>query len=163
MQVGGGDAPKEVASLEEFIGMLNGEPGGTFLLGGNRIWHGGIHLSDKGGWHPGGAVRAIADGEIVAYRIASDPVAVTLEPEKGKPGEPITLHTSPSFCLVRHRYEATEEVSGQQQPKSNTLTFYLKKNTGVNWFNPKGIGLSSETLSVTQGGLSLKTVLSLNR
>ncbi|MFM5866219.1 pesticin C-terminus-like muramidase [Aeromonas caviae] len=124
MQVGGGDAPKEVASLEEFIGMLNGEPGGTFLLGGNRIWHGGIHLSDKGGWHPGGAVRAIADGEIVAYRIASDPVSVTLEPEEGKPGEPITLHTSPSFCLIRHRYEATEEVSGQQQPKRNTLTFY---------------------------------------
>ncbi|MFQ2155515.1 glycoside hydrolase family 19 protein [Aeromonas hydrophila] len=124
MQVGGGDAPKEVASLEEFIGMLNGEPGGTFLLGGNRIWHGGIHLSDKGGWHPGGAVRAIADGDIVAYRIASDPVAVTLEPEKEKPGEPITLHTSPSFCLVRHNYEATEEVSGQQQPKRNTLTFY---------------------------------------
>ena len=55
MQVGGGDAPKEVASLEEFIGKLNGEPGGTFLLGGNRIWHGGIHLSDKGGWHPQGA------------------------------------------------------------------------------------------------------------
>ncbi len=104
--------------------MLNGEPGGTFLLGGNRIWHGGIHLSDKGGWHPGGAVRAIADGEIVAYRIASDPVSVTLEPEEGKPGEPITLHTSPSFCLIRHRYEATEEVSGQQQPKRNTLTFY---------------------------------------
>ncbi len=124
MQVGGGDAPKEVASLEEFIGMLNGEPGGTFLLGGNRIWHGGIHLSDKGGWHSGGAVRAIADGEIVAYRIASDPVSVTLEPEEGKPGEPITLHTSPSFCLIRHRYEATEEVSGQQQPKRNTLTFY---------------------------------------
>jgi hypothetical protein len=124
MQVGGGDAPKEVASLEEFIGMLNGEPGGTFLLGGNRIWHGGIHLSDKGGWHSGGAVRAIADGEIVAYRLASDPVAVTLEPEEGKSGEAITLHTSPSFCLVRHRYEATEEVSGQQQPKRNTLTFY---------------------------------------
>ncbi|MDM5058181.1 pesticin C-terminus-like muramidase [Aeromonas rivipollensis] len=124
MQVGGGDAPKEVVSLEEFIGKLNGEPGGTFLLGGNRIWHGGIHLSDKGGWHPGGAVRAIADGEIVAYRIAFDPVAVTLEPEEGKPGEPITLHTSPSFCLVRHRYEATEEVSGQQQPKRNNLTFY---------------------------------------
>ncbi|MDM5083348.1 glycoside hydrolase family 19 protein [Aeromonas rivipollensis] len=124
MQVGGGDAPKEVASLEEFIGKLNGEPGGTFLLGGNRIWHGGIHLSDKGGWHPQGAVRAIADGEIVAYRIASAPAAVKLEPEEGKPGEAITLHTSPSFCLVRHRYEATEEVSGQQQPKRNTLTFY---------------------------------------
>ncbi|MGY3929548.1 Phage-related lysozyme (muraminidase) [Aeromonas encheleia] len=124
MQVGGGDAPKEVASREEFIGKLNGEPGGTFLLGGNRIWHGGIHLSDKGGWHPQGAVRAIADGEIVAYRIASDPVAVKLEPEEGKPGEAITLRTSPSFCLVRHRYEATEEVSGQQQPKRNALTFY---------------------------------------
>lgn len=124
MQVGGGDAPKEVASLEEFIGKLNGEPGGTFLLGGNRIWHGGIHLSDKGGWHPQGAVRAIANGEIVAYRIASAPAAVKLEPEEGKPGEAITLHTSPSFCLIRHVYEATEEISGQQQPKRNALTFY---------------------------------------
>ncbi|MCH7369635.1 glycoside hydrolase family 19 protein [Aeromonas sp. MR16] len=124
MQVGGGDAPKEVASLEEFIGKLNGEPGGTFLLGGNRIWHGGIHLSDKGGWHPGGAVRAIADGEIVAYRIASAPAAVKLESEEGKPGEAITLHTSPSFCLIRHDYEATEEISGQQQLKRNALTFY---------------------------------------
>lgn len=124
MQVGGGDAPKEVASLEEFIGKLSSEPGGTFLLGGNRIWHGGIHLSDKGGWHPEGAVRAIADGEIVAYRIASDPAAVKLEPEEGKPGETITLHTSPSFCLIRHHYEATEEVSGQQQSKRNALAFY---------------------------------------
>ncbi|MGL5813251.1 MAG: pesticin C-terminus-like muramidase [Aeromonas sp.] len=124
MQVGSGDTPKEIASLEEFIGKLNGEPGGTFLLGGNRIWHGGIHFSDKGGWHPEGAVRAIADGEIVAYRIASEPAAVQLEPEEGKPGEGITLRTSPSFCLIRHHYEATEEVSGQQQPKRNTLTFY---------------------------------------
>ncbi|WP_349921907.1 glycoside hydrolase family 19 protein [Aeromonas veronii] len=124
MQVGSGDAPKEIASLEEFIGKLNSEPGGTFLLGGNRIWHGGIHFSDKGGWHPEGAVRAISDGEIVAYRIASEPAAVQLEPEEGKPSEGITLRTSPSFCLIRHHYEATEEVSGQQQPKRNTLTFY---------------------------------------
>ncbi|MGN5109236.1 hypothetical protein ACTG18_13560 [Aeromonas hydrophila] len=38
----------------------------------------------------------------------------------------------------------------------------LKKNTGVNWFNPKDIGLSSEMLSVMRGELFLKTVLLLN-
>ena len=117
MQLAGGDAPTEVSSLDAFIEQCHQSTGGTYLIGRNRLWHGGIHLSEKGGWHPGGAVRAMFDGEIVAYRLAREPVWATLRPEQGEPGQALNLYTSPSFCLVRHHYDA----GGQP---ANRLTFY---------------------------------------
>ncbi|PTT55426.1 hypothetical protein DBR19_02755, partial [Aeromonas sp. HMWF014] len=117
MTAGGGNPPSEMASLDAFIEKINSLKSGTFLIGRNRIWHGGIHLSEKGGWHPSGAVRAIADGEIVAYRLATKPAKATRSAEEGKPEGKIDLYTSPSFCLVRHRYEAGEQ-------SKNQLTFY---------------------------------------
>lgn len=118
IQIGSRDTPKELASPEEFIAKLAAEPGGTFLLGNNRSWHGGIHLGNQNGWHPDGAVRAIADGQIVAYRLTDTPVELTLPPEAHQPGDAIRVQTSPSFCLLRHSYEAKE---GSQ---CNRLTFY---------------------------------------
>ncbi len=107
-----------MASLYAFIEKINSLKSGTFLIGRNRIWHGGIHLTEKGGWHPSGAVRAIADGEIVAYRLATKPAKATRSTEEGKPEGKIDLYTSPSFCLVRHCYEAGEQ-------SKNRLTFYI--------------------------------------
>ncbi|QGZ73377.1 pesticin C-terminus-like muramidase [Aeromonas hydrophila] len=117
MQLAGENGSSEIASIDEFIKKINGLKNGTFSIGRNRIWHGGIHFSKSGGWHPSGAVRAIADGEIVAYRLATKPAKATRSPEAGKPGDGIELYTSPSFCLVRHRYEAGEQ-------NKNRLTFY---------------------------------------
>lgn len=117
MQLEGENGPSEVPSLDAFIEKINSLKSGTFLIGRNRIWHGGIHLSEKGGWHPSGAVHAIADGEIVAYRLATEPAKATRSPEAGKQGEGIDLYTSPSFCLLRHHYEAGEQ-------NKNRLTFY---------------------------------------
>ncbi|HHQ4518184.1 TPA: hypothetical protein ACSP2U_000191 [Aeromonas veronii] len=117
MQLAGENGSSEIASIDEFIKKINGLKNGTFPIGRNRIWHGGIHFSKSGGWHPSGAVRAIADGEIVAYRLATKPAKATRSPEAGKPGDGIELYTSPSFCLVRHRYEAGEQ-------SKNQLTFY---------------------------------------
>lgn len=117
MQLAGEGTPKEIASLDEFISQLNKLNSGTFPIGRNRIWHGGVHLSEKGGWHSSGAVRAIADGEIVAYRFATEPAKATRKSEAGEPEHEIDLYTSPSFCLIRHRYEAGEK-------NKNSLTFY---------------------------------------
>ncbi len=117
MQLAGENGSSEIASLDEFIKKINGLKSGTFPIGRNRIWHGGIHFSKSGGWHPSGAVRAIADGEIVAYRLATKPAKATRSTEEGKPEGKIDLYTSPSFCLVRHRYEAGEQ-------NKNRLTFY---------------------------------------
>ena len=117
MQLAGENGSSEIASIDEFIKKTNGLKSGTFPIGRNRIWHGGIHFSQSGGWHPSGAVRAIADGEIVAYRLATKPAKATRSTEEGKPEGKIDLYTSPSFCLVRHRYEAGEQ-------NKNRLTFY---------------------------------------
>lgn len=117
MQLAGENGSSEIASLDEFIKKINGLKSGTFPIGRNRIWHGGIHFSQSGGWHPSGAVRAIADGEIVAYRLATKPAKATRSTEEGKPEGKIDLYTSPSFCLVRHCYEAGEQ-------NKNRLTFY---------------------------------------
>lgn len=117
MQLAGEGTPKEIASLDEFISQLNKLNSGTFPIGRNRIWHGGVHLSEKGGWHSSGAVRAIADGEIVAYRFATEPAKATRKSEAGEPEHEIDLYTSPSFCLIRHRYEVGEK-------NKNSLTFY---------------------------------------
>ncbi|MFE8711044.1 VgrG-related protein [Aeromonas allosaccharophila] len=117
MQLAGENGSSEIVSIDEFIKKINGLKSGTFPIGRNRIWHGGIHFSKSGGWHPSGVVRAIADGEIVAYRLATKPAKATRSPEAGKPGDDIELHTSPSFCLVRHRYEGGEQ-------NKNRLTFY---------------------------------------
>ncbi|WP_339015051.1 hypothetical protein [Aeromonas popoffii] len=83
MTAGGGNSPSDIASLYAFIEKINSLKSGTFLIGRNRIWHGGIHLSEKGGWHPSGAVRAIADGEIVAYRLATTPAKATRSRKTG--------------------------------------------------------------------------------
>lgn len=117
MQLAGEGTPKEIASLDEFISQLNKLNSGTFPIGRNRIWHGGVHLSEKGGWHSSGAVRSIADGEIVAYRFATEPAKATRKSEAGEPEHEIDLYTSPSFCLIRHRYEVGEK-------NKNCLTFY---------------------------------------
>ncbi|MFM5753897.1 hypothetical protein ACET52_03485 [Aeromonas veronii] len=117
MQLAGENGSSEIVSIDEFIKKINGLKSGTFPIGRNRIWHGGIHFSKSGGWHPSGVVRAIADGEIVAYRLATKPAKATRSTEEGKPEGKIDLYTSPSFCLVRHRYEAGEQ-------NKNRLTFY---------------------------------------
>ncbi|MGL6316968.1 hypothetical protein ACSTTN_24230, partial [Vibrio sp. WXL103] len=71
----------------------------------NRCWHGGIHINDSSAsWakdtHP---VQAIADGEIVAYRMTDDYLTSTYE---GK-----TLQYSHCFCLIRHNYFDNDDQS----------------------------------------------------
>ncbi|GAA4499118.1 pesticin C-terminus-like muramidase [Pseudaeromonas paramecii] len=124
MRLQGAQGATEIGSLDEFITRLTAENAGSFLLGNNRLWHGGVHLSDQGGWSSQGEVRAIAEGEIVAYRLASQAAAIMRAPDPGQGEQAVTIQTSPSFCLIRHHYEASENVSGQQQTRHNPLTFY---------------------------------------
>lgn len=74
---------------------------GFYLLGMNRFWHGGIHLT---GTEP---VLTIADGTIVAYRIAE-------RLREYKEGATLRSYSN-SFVLIEHEYHS---------PKGNTLKFY---------------------------------------
>ncbi|XTZ36911.1 hypothetical protein ACQYRI_13010 [Salmonella enterica] len=118
----------EFSNLEEMLAHLEGEAAGHWLIGRNGMWHGGIHISDattpwcalsgqamneavdfpvpfKGEQ----AVRCMADGEVVAYRINQDYLSF--------PWYWGDLRYSGSFVLVRHRIQPGEKAK-------SGLTFY---------------------------------------
>ncbi|EBN5764058.1 hypothetical protein DRB41_24330 [Salmonella enterica] len=118
----------EFSNLEEMLAHLEGEATGHWLIGRNGMWHGGIHISDTTTpWcalsgqamneavdfpvpFPGEqAVRCMADGEVVAYRINRDYLSV--------PWYWGDLCYSGSFVLIRHRIQPGKTAE-------SGLTFY---------------------------------------
>ena len=105
---------KEFTDAKALNGLLKGESGGHYLLGGHDKWHGGIHISEQTApWcrdkHP---VRCIADGKVVAFRILPDYLDSTFLGQ--------TLKYSNCFCLVEHTYCETNPDT----KTSNEFTFY---------------------------------------
>ncbi|MFC6944313.1 M23 family metallopeptidase [Paraburkholderia dipogonis] len=87
------------------------EPGchGVFPITFDRRWHGGIHLVPETLDEP---VRAVADGEVVAYRISQQPISDGhIDEATGKEA----LNTNTGFLLLRH---VTDTGDGR------SLTFY---------------------------------------
>ena len=118
----------EFSNLEEMLAHLEGEAAGHWLIGRNGMWHGGIHISDTTTpwcalsgqamneavdfpvpFQGEQAVRCMADGEVVAYRINRDYLTV--------PWYWGDLHYSGSFVLVRHRIQPGKTAE-------SGLTFY---------------------------------------
>ncbi|ASL42249.1 hypothetical protein bAD24_I02075 [Burkholderia sp. AD24] len=115
----------EFKSAKELFGHLDGEPAGFYLLGAHGFWHGGLHISDATSGYLADAwpIRAMATGEVVAYRLNDDYPTSTW----GEGANAQTLKYSTSFCLVRHRYESPPRAStaGSASPGArNTLVFY---------------------------------------
>lgn len=114
----------EFSNQEAILAHLGGESTGLYLIGRNGMWHGGIHitnattpwcaLSGKGpseavdfpvGYKGEQALRCMADGEVVAYRICKDYLNI--------PWDTGPLNFSGSFLLVRHYIQTGEtEKSG---------------------------------------------------
>lgn len=93
-------------SLDELYKELEKESSGHYLLGNHGFWHGGIHFSERSApqCKLKQAVRCMADGEVVAYRLNKDYLTSTFQGEK----ECSNLRYSTSFCLVRHTYESPQ-------------------------------------------------------
>ncbi|EKT65449.1 hypothetical protein [Providencia alcalifaciens] len=110
---------QEFSNLDEIMAHVSGESTGNYLLGRNGMWHSGIHITNattpwcalsgnaitekssfpipyKGQQ----AIRCMADGEIVAYRMNQDYL-----PLGWKTG---SLNLSGSFVLVRHYIQLGE-------------------------------------------------------
>lgn len=80
---------------------------GTYPMGKNRFWHGGVHV------HPSDratAIRAIADGEVIAYRY-DETDSTDLYFDK--------MPCSRSFVLLKHETELGQTTLGTAK-----LTFY---------------------------------------
>ncbi|WP_244997229.1 hypothetical protein [Pseudomonas viridiflava] len=112
---------KQFTDAEEVYKALEGETSGHYLLGSNKFWHGGIHISDKSAPQCvlNEPVRCMADGEVVAYRLNEDYLESTFGDNEKK------LKYSNSFCLVRHEYKSQPNPeTGPNKDKQNKLTFY---------------------------------------
>ncbi|WP_337014800.1 glycoside hydrolase family 19 protein [Leclercia sp. AS011] len=95
---------QEFRSLDEVMRLVDDEAHGTWLLGANRLWHGGIHISDVS--NPFSALNPdalntgelvplqfMADGTVVAYRLNNEYLTA---PYCGQ-----QLRYSSSFVLVK--------------------------------------------------------------
>lgn len=90
---------KKTINSKECFKSLAGKDEGNYLFTSQGFWHGGLHFNNSFGEE----IRAIADGEIVAYRINDK----YLEDEKGI--------YSTGFFLIKHYFE---------YPLNNKLTFF---------------------------------------
>jgi len=107
------------ATLDEMMDLIGKEPHGSWLAGTNRMWHGGIHISEKSA--PGSTLNAetidtavplqcMADGEVVAWRLNQDYKTGTYNNQ--------TLQYSTTFVLVK-------SICKPDPQKENTwLEFY---------------------------------------
>lgn len=114
---------KQFNNVEDVYKVLENEKSGHYLLGSNKFWHGGIHISDKSAPQCvlNEPVRCIADGEVVAYRLNKD----YLESTFGDGDTAKKLKYSNSFCLVRHEYKsAPNPEEGPNKGKQNKLNFF---------------------------------------
>ena len=93
--------------------------GGTYLLGSNGLWHGGVHFDEgTAAYLDQSRIHCIADGEVVAYRI--DDKVHRIAPDPGSTPQGKTYSTS--FVLVRHRLEAPQLPNNPEVPPS--LVFF---------------------------------------
>ncbi|MBU0524220.1 MAG: hypothetical protein KKC24_16120 [Gammaproteobacteria bacterium] len=112
---------KQFTDAEEIYKVLEGETSGHYLLGSNKFWHGGIHITNSSAPQCvlNEPVRCMADGEVVAYRLNEDYLESTFGDNEKK------LKYSNSFCLVRHEYKSAPNAEeGVNKGKQNKLKFY---------------------------------------
>jgi hypothetical protein len=100
---------------------------GFYPIGGNGLWHGGIHL-DKGTSEAfdQSRVSCITHGEVVAYRIDDEYPVSTYA---GRPPLQIRAPFSTGFVLVRHTLQpkapATTDESKPKPPKLTLYSLYM--------------------------------------
>lgn len=91
---------KEVEDPQAYFDALSRAQDGFYPLGVNGLWHGGVHFDSGTGAKlaQDGGIRAIADGEVIAYRIDADYPKVEYADKKQ------ALYST-GFVLIRHRLE----------------------------------------------------------
>ncbi|MFI8746256.1 pesticin C-terminus-like muramidase [Pseudomonas sp. NPDC077186] len=96
---------------------------GFYPIGGNGLWHGGIHL-DKGTSEvfDQRRVNCMTHGEVVAYRIDDEYPVSTYA---GRPPLQVRAPFSTGFVLVRHTLQPkVPATADESKPKPPALTLY---------------------------------------
>lgn len=100
--------------------MLNMGGQDDFLIGKNKILHGGVHLKSTNSNHH---VQAIADGKIIAYRL--DKTYKKYTPDYKNPS--LQLEFSSSFILIEHDFEYVTDLEPNKKlfPKYKFYSLYM--------------------------------------
>lgn len=116
------------------------DAGGMYPVAFDRRWHTGLHLVP---WSNATLpVRAIADGEVVAYRVCQQPIADVFDDKNTNAGFVLLKHTTETgenrtltfYSLYMHLHDLSTMVQdGIQPPPVNaphTLPGWLRQDTG---------------------------------
>ncbi len=95
--------------------------GGSYPIGRNGTWHGGIHF-DEGtqAAFDQSSVRCIADGEVIAYRL--DRTYPRTHYDSGPDQQQAVFSTG--FVLVRHRLQMPA-IAGGESPSLTLFSLYM--------------------------------------
>ncbi|WP_226858894.1 hypothetical protein [Enterobacter cloacae complex sp. P30BA] len=112
---------KEFRSLDNVMRLIDGEVHGSWLLGANGLWHGGIHISDIS--NPFSALNpdAVNTGEPVPLQFMADGIIVAYRVNKEYLTAPYCgqqLRYSSSFVLVK------SQCQPDPQKEKSWLEFY---------------------------------------
>ncbi|MCA3189859.1 hypothetical protein [Cupriavidus sp.] len=133
--------PSELVSTDPMMDWVDKyEPGhhGIYPIAFDRRWHCGMHLCPDYQNEP---VRAIADGEVVAYRVCQTSI---VQPEEGRGSTCDKPKSNAGFVLLRHR---TETGQGRAMTFYSLymhlldLSSYLGIGTAIS--NPQAVGSSA--------------------
>ncbi|MDP2746524.1 hypothetical protein [Pseudomonas sp.] len=119
-------APIAGHSLQHLTALSKAK-GGFYPIGGNGLWHGGIHL-DKGtsDAFDQSRINCMTHGEVVAYRVDEEYPVSTYN---GTPPFQIRAPFSTAFVLVKHTLQAkapaTEDASKSQPPALTIYSLYM--------------------------------------
>lgn len=144
-------------ALDELYKELEKETSGHYLLGNHGFWHGGIHFSEASVPHAKlkQAVRCMADGEVVAYRLNKDYLTSSFQgPEKVD-----SLRYSTSFCLIRHTYESAKRPATPLAPPRvdwTDKTVRLESSRNARDIAAKQLGTTGNFEGLMPAGTELK-------
>lgn len=114
--------PSAGHSLQHLTALSNARSG-FYPIGGNGLWHGGMHL-DKGtsDAFDQSRINCMTHGEVVAYRVDEEYPVSTYA---GRPPLQIRAPFSTGFVLVRHTLQAKASATADaSKPKPPELTIY---------------------------------------
>ncbi|WP_090683973.1 glycoside hydrolase family 19 protein [Paraburkholderia phenazinium] len=109
-----------------YMKALGNATGGFYPLGSNGLWHGGIHFDSQTGTalKQDGGICAIADGEVVAYRLDSK------YPELKYQGDRSVLYST-GFVLIRHKLQLPPVPPAQQPATPNVASAQPSEQTAA--------------------------------
>lgn len=134
--------------------MFNSGGQDNFLIGKNKMLHGGVHLK---GSNSQNYVQAIADGKIIAYKIDSTYKKYNPDPNNSS----LQLEFSSSFILIEHNFEYSTDLEITNVFRGYKFySLYMHLAPKTDYFDGNGVKNSKKIpylFSMKQNSAVLKT------